>query len=280
MPSIGQSLESNPTIVIAYRAMRRQILLTALVAFPFLFARMPAFAQLSAPNDSGISIGHIHLYSKDPDAQKKIWVEALGAQVTKTGTLELLRLPGVFIIINKAEPAAGSVGSTADHFGLSVKDFADIKARLAAANVQVQGPFVGMPDGLRLELLEDKNQTLPVVMHHIHLTTLNGEMLRQWYVKTFGAGIGSRRNLPSAMFNGNEVDFLPAQMPPAPTKGRAIDHIGFEVKNLEAFVKKLQADGGTIDAPYRDLPNIGLKIAFILDPIGTRIELTEGLAGK
>jgi len=34
------------------------------------------------------------------------------------------------------------------------------------------------------------------------------------------------------------------------------------------------------DAPYREMPNFGLKIAFILDPIGTRIELTEGLAGK
>src|SRR5439155_27117866 len=114
-----------------------------------------------------------------------------------------------------------------------------------------------------------KTQTLPVVMHHIHLTTANGEKLRQWYVKTFGA-----------MFNGNEVDFLAASIQPAPTKGRAIDHIGFEVKNLEAFVKKLQADGVTVEIPYRELPNIGLKIAFILDPIGTRIELTEGLAGK
>ena len=111
-----------------------------------------------------------------------------------------------------------------------------------------------MPDGLRLELLEDKAQTLPVVMHHIHLTTQNGEMARQWYVKTFGAGVGSRRNLPSAMFNGNEVDFLPARMTPAPTKGRAIDHIGFEVKSLESFMKKLQADGVTIDASI-DLAN-------------------------
>src|SRR5499427_4561065 len=251
--------------------MRKQIFLTA--SLVFLFTQSIAFAQLTAPNDSGISMGHIHLFSKDPEAQKKIWVEALGAQVTKTGTLEVLRLPGVYIIINKAEPTGGSVGSTADHFGLSVKDLNDIKAKLAAINVQVQGPFVGMPDGLRLELLEDKAQTLPVVMHHIHLTTQNGEMLRQWYVKTFGAEVGSRRNLPAAMFNGNEVDFLPARMPPAATKGREIDHIGFEVKNLEAFCKKLQADGVTFDAPYRDLPNIGLKIAFILDPVGTRIEL-------
>jgi catechol 2,3-dioxygenase-like lactoylglutathione lyase family enzyme len=101
-------------------------------------------------------------------------------------------------------------------------------------------------------------------------------------VKTFGAGSGSRRNLPSAMFNGNEVDFLPASGPnvPGATKGRAIDHIGFEVKDLEAFVKKLQASGVTIESPYREMPNPGLKIAFILDPVGTRIELTEGLMGK
>ena len=259
--------------------MRKLILISALVVL--LFTEVTVFAQLSAPNDSGLSIGHIHLFSKDPEAQKKIWVEALGAQVTKTGTLEMLRLPGVFIIINKGEPSAGSVGSTADHFGLSVKDLNDIKAKLAAVNVQVQGPFVGMPDGLRLELLEDKAQTLPVVMHHIHLTTANGEMLRQWYVKTFGAENGARRNLPSAMFNGNEVDFLPANgATPAPTKGRALDHIGFEVRNLEAFVKKLQADGVTVEIPYRDMPNLDLKIAFIADPVGTRIELTEGMRGK
>src|SRR5436309_8502572 len=183
------------------RSMRRQVFLAALIVL--ITTQFTAFAQLSSPNDSGISIGHIHLFSKDPEGQKKIWVDALGAKVTKTGALEVLRLPGVFIIINKAEPSAGSVGSTADHVGFSVKDLNDIKAKLAAVNVQVQGPFVGMPDGLRLELLEDKNQTLPVVLHHIHLTTLHGEMLRQWYVKTFSAGIGSRRNLPSGMFNGN-----------------------------------------------------------------------------
>jgi predicted enzyme related to lactoylglutathione lyase len=240
------------------------------------------FAQLTTPNDAGIAIGHIHLLAKDREATKKIFVEAFGAQVTKTGTLELLRLPGVYIIINAMEPTAGSVGSSADHIGFSVNDLAAIRSKLAALNIEVQGPFVVMPDGLRLELLEEKAQTLPVVMHHIHLTAQNGEILRQWYVKTFGAGVGSRRNLPSAMFNGNEVDFLPAtgSNPPAATKGRAIDHIGFEVKNLEIFAKKLQASGVTIEAPYRDMPNLGLKIAFIVDPVGTRIELTEGLAGK
>jgi catechol 2,3-dioxygenase-like lactoylglutathione lyase family enzyme/predicted enzyme related to lactoylglutathione lyase len=249
----------------------------------FLFAPIAAFAQLTAPNDSGVSIGHIHLFSKDPDAQKRIWVEVFGAQQAKTGTLEMLRLPGVFVVIDKAAAPAGSVGSTADHIGLSVRNIDDIKTKLASMNAQVDATgFVTLPDGLRLELLENKSQTLPIVMHHIHLAATNGEMLRKWYVKTFGAENGSRANLPTATFNGNEIDFLssPGAQAPAATRGRVIDHIGFEVRNLEAFAKNLQAEGMKFEGPYRDMPNLGLKVAFIVDVVGTRIELTEGLRGK
>jgi predicted enzyme related to lactoylglutathione lyase len=52
------------------------------------------------------------------------------------------------------------------------------------------------------------------------------------------------------------------------------------VKDLEAFCKKLAADGVTFESPFRDVPGIGLKIAFLIDPAGTRIELTEGLAKR
>jgi hypothetical protein len=34
-------------------------------------------------------------------AHKKIWIEGLGAQPTSTGTLDMLRLPGVCIIITR-----------------------------------------------------------------------------------------------------------------------------------------------------------------------------------
>src|SRR5213593_5265531 len=221
--------------------MRRLILLATLI-LPLL-TECPLLAQLAAPNESGVSLGHVHLLSRDPGAQKKIWVEAFGAQLTKTGTLELLRLPGIFIIINNAEPSGGSVGSTVDHIAFSVKDAAAMKAKLADMSVPVNGPFATFPDNLRVELLEEKNQTLPLVMHHVHLTAPGMEVVKQWYVKTFGAVAGTRRDLPAAVFNGSELDFLPAQMPAAPTKGRTLDHIGFEVKNLEAFCKKLEAGG-------------------------------------
>src|SRR3977135_894441 len=72
------------------------------------------FAQLAPPNDSGISMGHVHLYAADPDAQKKLWVDLLGAQVTHAGTLELLKFPGILVVVAKARnpTTGGAEGST------------------------------------------------------------------------------------------------------------------------------------------------------------------------
>ena len=244
------------------------------------------FAQLPAPNEAGISTGHIHLVVRDPDAQKKAWVDAFGAVASKAGPLDLLKLPGIFIIVSKGDSNGGSNGSSVNHIGIAVKDYAAIKARVAAAGIGMQEltpnqqMFANFPEEVRVEIMEVKEQAAPVAFHHVHMSVVDGDATRSWYVKTFGGAAGSRRNLPAAMIPGGEVDFLRAQMPQAPTKGRVLDHIGFEVKNLEAFCKKLEADGIKLDSPYRDVPQIGLKIAFLTDPVGTRIELTEGLVTK
>jgi catechol 2,3-dioxygenase-like lactoylglutathione lyase family enzyme len=67
----------------------------------------------------------------------------------------------------------------------------------------------------------------------------------------------------------------------AGSKGRVLDHIGFEVKDLKAFTERLAADGQKLDVPLTDATaRMGLKIAFITDPNGTYIELTEGLNAK
>jgi hypothetical protein len=64
----------------------------------------------------------------------------------------------------------------------------------------------------------------------------------------------------------------------AGTRGRAIDHMGFEVKDIADFEKKLAAHGLKFDAAPRLVPNSHTKIAFLTDPWGTYIEVTEGLA--
>jgi catechol 2,3-dioxygenase-like lactoylglutathione lyase family enzyme len=245
-------------------------------------------AQLAAPNESGISEGHLHLMVSDPEAHKKLWVGVLGAESTHAGSLELLKLPGIFVVVGKSRAAApeGSDGSTVNHVGFAVKSYADMKAKLAAAGVELATDNANnkqlvaiFPDKVRVEMTEDASLKVPVAMHHIHISTPDPEKLRGWYVKTFGAETGTRGNFLAAKLPGGEVDFRKAEKAEAPTKGRALDHIGFEVKNLEAFCKKLQADGMAFDMAYREMPQLaGLKIAFIIDPEGTRIELTEGLA--
>ena len=65
---------------------------------------------------------------------------------------------------------------------------------------------------------------------------------------------------------------------PAPSRGRAVDHIGFDVTNLEEFEKRLVGLGHKFDAPVRQVPNGRTKVAFFTDPWGTYIEVTEKLA--
>src|SRR5579871_324 len=250
-------------------------------------AAAPLSAQLPAPNESGVSMGHVHLMVGDPEEQKKLWVGVLGAEDTHAGTLEMFKLPGIFIIAGKARtaPADGSEGSTVNHVGFLVKSYADIKAKLTAAKLEIVSDnpntkqlMVTFPDEVKVEFTEDANLLVPIALHHIHNSTMDPEKLRAWYVKMFGAKPGTRGTFLAAMIPGGEVDFRKVDTAPAATKGRSLDHIGFEVKNLEAFCQKLQAEGITFDMAYRDVPAIGLKIAFLTDPDGTRIELTEGLA--
>jgi hypothetical protein len=64
---------------------------------------------------------------------------------------------------------------------------------------------------------------------------------------------------------------------PRGSKGAALDHIGFEVADMDAFAAHLASLGIAFDVPRR-IDAIGLTIAFLTDPAGTYIEVTEGLA--
>jgi extradiol dioxygenase family protein len=74
------------------------------------------------------------------------------------------------------------------------------------------------------------------------------------------------------------LTFAKADTANVATKGRALDHIGFEIRDLAQFVARLEAAGVKIEAPIRKAGNGKTSIAFLTDPWGTYIELTEGLA--
>jgi len=264
-----------------------------------------AWAQLIAARDGRIVYGHHHLNVTNVEESKKFWVDALGGVVVRVGpeSREIIRYPNALLLLRAQKPTGGSKGSTVDHIAFSVTNlrqrvdrikaggFRIVTSSEAPPNVPVKddigvvegGPVSGIayamaPDDVKVELVEMKAQSAPIVSHHIHFFGAQKEM-HAWYMKTFGASPLTSAN-PAAFISaglpGLTMNFAPSQAMAA-TQGRAIDHIGFEVKNLEAFIKNLEAQGIKIASPYRQVPALGIAIAFIYDPWGTYIELTEGL---
>ena len=64
--------------------------------------------------------------------------------------------------------------------------------------------------------------------------------------------------MEAADVGGVNLTFSPSDEKLAGTKGRALDHIGFEIDGLEAFCKKLEAEGVAFDRPYQKIPELGV----------------------
>jgi catechol 2,3-dioxygenase-like lactoylglutathione lyase family enzyme len=243
------------------------------------------------------------------DAQKKFYVNTLGGVLVQFGSgdrqQEIIKFPNVLMFFRPMQaPNGGSIGTTVNHIGFSVPDLKPLVARIrangykmittdsVAANVKVTDDIAAAspttniafalgPEDVKVEFVEVKSQKAPIQLHHIHFFGEMNTEMQAWYAKTFGAKIlpanpGSafvQDELPGVLLN-----FTPSPTPTAGTTGLSIDHLGFEIKDLEAFTKKLEAAGIKLDRPYTKVPQLGIAIAFIKDPWGTNIEMTEGLA--
>jgi catechol 2,3-dioxygenase-like lactoylglutathione lyase family enzyme len=254
--------------------------------FPLILILAPfALAQLPAPNAAGVAMGHLHLNVKDVEAAKSFFVDQLGATSVKLGSSEVMKFPGALVFLRKAEPTGGTEGSVVNHIGFLVRDLDPYVAKWKANSVKIVSQnmanrqlFLMTPDGVKIEIYEDKTISAPIVNHHIHFYNRSMNETKAWYVKTFSAKPGMRGRFEAADLPGVNLSFSASETPVAGTKGRALDHIGFEVKDLEAFCKKMEAAGVTFDVPYRKVPGLGLAVAFFTDPFGTYVELTEGLS--
>ena len=247
-----------------------------------------AWAQAAPPNEMGVTMGHWHLNSRDVEGTKKMLV-AMGGTAIQAGNFQVVKFPGVAVFLHLGPGAApatgGTVGTVVNHVGFLVPNVQQAVAKWKAAGVPV-GPgapgrmdqaFVTTPDGLRIEILEDKNQTIPIRHHHIHFYVPQDQIpkIQAWYAKFFGAKPGMRGTNVAADIPGANLSFSKTDMPTVSTKGHVLDHIGFDVKNLEPFCKKLAADGVEVDRPYTKNEQSGTGICFITDPWGTYIELNE-----
>ena len=244
-------------------------------------------AQRAPFNEAGITIGHWHLNSADVEANKKIFV-ALGGQAIKPGDFDIVNFPGINVFLHLrpgTKPSTGGTdGTVINHVGFLVPNVQEAVAKWKAAGVPVlpgnngrlDQAFIMTADGLRIEILEDKNQTVPIKHHHVHWYVPEAAMpeIQAWYVKHFGAVASKRGSFLTANIPGAELAFAKTDKPTVPTLGRVLDHIGFDVKSMDETVKKLEAAGIKLDRPVLTQPT-GAKLTFIHDPWGASIELNE-----
>jgi catechol 2,3-dioxygenase-like lactoylglutathione lyase family enzyme len=283
-------------------------LMSAVLAIVVLVLANPsaARAQILVGKDGPVVYGHHHLNTTDMAAQKKFFIDTLGGQLVKFGQnqQEIIKFPNVLIFFRPMQaPTGGTIGTTVNHIGFSVPNLRPVVEKIkangfkmitsdsvaatvkvtddiAAASPTTNIAFALGPENTKVEFVEVKTQTAPIQLHHIHFFGQQNQEMRAWYEKTFGAK--DVTPAPGAAFvqaqlPGVALNFTPSPTPTVGTTGRALDHIGFEIKNLEAFTKKLEADGIKLDRPYTKVAALGIAIAFIKDPWGTNIEMTEGL---
>jgi catechol 2,3-dioxygenase-like lactoylglutathione lyase family enzyme len=273
------------------RAINREDAMKKLISALWLVSSLmagAAWAQPYAPNEAGVTNGHWHLNSRDIEANKKIFM-GMGGVAGEPGPLQRVVFPGVLIILNQAAgtppPVGGSVGSVVNHVGFIVQNVQESVARWKAAGVPVQPgnngrldqAYVTTPDGLKIEILENKNQNVPIRSEHVHFFLPESAIAESqaWYGKIFGAKPGVRNNNAIADVPGVQLRWAKADAAQTPTKGRILDHIGFDVTDLKAFIAKLEAAGVKLDRPYVKNEQTGVALAFITDPWGTYIELNE-----
>src|SRR5712672_4308479 len=222
---------------------------TALL-FASTLAAGSAVAQPAPYNDVGVTMGHWHLISKDVEANKKLFL-GMGAKMFIIGGNPFMMFPGTYInlTLGQEKGDGGTQGSVVNHVGFIVDNVQQRVAQWKAAGVAVlpggnnrlDQAYVETPDGVRMEILEDKTQSMPIRNEHVHLFLPEAEIAKAqaWYAKTFGGMAGTRNNQPVVDIPGVQIRFAKADTAQASTKGRVLDHYGFDVKDHAAFVKKI-----------------------------------------
>ncbi|HLQ76867.1 MAG TPA: VOC family protein [Terriglobia bacterium] len=242
-------------------------------------------AQLPAPNAAGASSGHHILRSKDVDVANKFWA-TLGGEPAALGAIKLMKFPGVLLYISVPRgtptPAIeGNHGTTVEFISFKVKDLKASLAKWKAAGIEPMKEYkpttLLAPDNVQVRITEDSKLRTPIAADGIVMSVANAAEVSAWYAKWFGAKVSRSGADTIGEIPGARIVFHETKDPIAPTKGHAIGLLGFEVKDLQDFVKRYQESGAKLDGTVATNAAAQLSVVQLTDPWGTSIEVSQGL---
>ena len=206
-------------------------------------------------------------------------------------------------LIFVVQPTMGSTqGTGVNHIGFSYPDLTAKMAELEAVGVRGSGVrlqrfpdgstlrdvpglfklgFIFDPWGTRIELVEDVDY---LGFHHIHLSATDPAATLAWYQDMFGGEPASLKGRLDGLLFGDVWVLVSehGEGTPATTRGRALDHIGFVVPDLDAAAADMRRKG----VVFQEEPAVpeggrtSAQRAFIVGPDNVRLAVVEtGWAG-
>ena len=236
----------------------------------------PVEAQLAMAGEAGVVMGQVGIIASDLEAQRAFWAQ--------NGRLQMIKFPGAFVTLRQGEPTGGTVGSAINHIGFNVQQMSEWLPKWQAAGLEIETTrrptqvYLMGPEGVRVEILEDPNVAESLQFHHVHFYVMDPLEMQSWYQKMFGAVPGKRAIFDAGDLPGVNLTFSSSDAALPAIAGRSLDNVGFEVKDLESFSKKLEAAGVTFERPHRVMGDSKLAMATLVDPWGIKLVLTENLA--
>ena len=244
---------------------------------------------------------HVHITSSAPPESVRWYSRHLDCEpiADRDDTANCHGVEVTFVV----QPTMGSTqGTGVNHIGFSFPDLTAKMAELEAIGVRGSGVrlqrfedgamlrdapglfkygFIFDPWGTRIEMVEDAEY---LGFHHIHLSAAEPEATLAWYEQMFGGERASLKGRLDGLRYGG-VWLFAAEHPegtPATTEGRAIDHIGFVVADLDAAAAEMRQAG----AEFQEAPVVpenartSARRAFIHGPDNVRLAVVEtGFAG-
>ena len=274
--------------------MNRTRIFLALVLAAASLVAIPALARAA-------DYHHVHITGASPSEGVRWYTRHLDCEpvadrpdAADCGGVEL-----IFMV----QPTMGSTqGTGVNHIGFSYPDLTAKMAELEAVGVRGSGVrlqrfpdgstlrdvpglfksgFIFDPWGTRIEMVEDSDT---LGFHHIHLSASDPAATLAWYRDVLGGEPASLKGQLDGLRFGDVWVLVMEHGDgmPATTRGRALDHIGFVVPDLDAAAADMRRRG----IVFQEEPAVpeggrtAAKRAFIVGPDNVRLAVVEtGWAG-
>lgn len=271
-------------------------------------------AMAGEPAAPSAQFHHVHLNSTDPAAAVEFYTAKFKARKEKFADLgDAVWTGDSWLLFNKvttpppAELIAGiwHIGWGAEDMQTTYQKQVDSGTKFATPITDITAmtggsrPFyyayVAGPDGALIELNTANHHNFG----HVHLFSADPPAAGAWYAQNFGWRIFAQSQkrefrgvqiAPAAFVTAGHVsmiiypiEYVRAAAPDAwqgrsgfvTTRGRAVDHLGFSVPDLDVTLDRLRKNGVRITAEPASAADGQLRFAFVAGPDEVAIELIE-----